>query len=423
MSLLGYSSAAQYIVTGVILLAAVTLDTVSRRQTRPGGRAQRFGDRREAEGAASASSADRRRHARLRLHGQGPLDAFRSSLHELAAAARCRGSSRSAGATGTPPRRSPRATAGARTTDWREQVADPASSSSTTAARTRCTPSRRSPRREAGKHVLCEKPLGARRGRERTTMWRARRRPGVVHLCGFNYRFVPAIRRARDLVERGRARRDSCTSAARYLQSWGWDAPTDVWRFDRAQAGTGAIGDLGAHIVDLARFLAGEIASVSALVRTFVPGREVDDAFAATVEFESGAVGTLEASRLALGRRNETLLRSTARKGSIAFDLERSTSCWSRADGGPYRLQERARLGGRPPLGLVAARPHPRLGRHVRARDPPPAARDRGRQRRRRRTAPRSRTATAPPRSATRSCARPSGAGDQREDRTANDRA
>src|SRR5206468_4500737 len=102
-------------------------------------------------------------------------------------------------------------------------------------------------------------------------MWRAAADAGVVHLCGFNYRFVPAIARARELVEEGVLGR-LVHVRARYLQSWGWDAPTDAWRFDRAQAGSGAIGDLGAHIVDLVRFLAGEIVSVSALVRTYVEG-------------------------------------------------------------------------------------------------------------------------------------------------------
>src|ERR671934_169170 len=84
---------------------------------------------------------------------------------------------------------------------------------------------------------------------------------------------------------------------ARYLQSWGWDADPALWRFDPAQAGTGALGDLGAHVIDLARYLVGEIVSVSARVRTIVPGRAVDDHFAATIEFENGVVGTLEASR------------------------------------------------------------------------------------------------------------------------------
>ena len=96
---------------------------------------------------------------------------------------------------------------------------------------------------------MCEKPLALDAG-ESHEMWRAAEDAGVVHACGFNYRFVPAVRRARDLVDAG-AIGELVHFRARYLQSWGWDAPTDVWRFDRSQAGTGAIGDLGAHIVDL----------------------------------------------------------------------------------------------------------------------------------------------------------------------------
>jgi predicted dehydrogenase len=188
----------------------------------------------------------------------------------------------------------------------------------------------------AGKHVLCEKPLGLDAG-EAHEMWRAAEDAGVVHACGFNYRFVPAIRRARELLELG-AVGDIAHFRARYLQSWGWAAPTNVWRFDVAQAGSGAIGDLGAHIVDLARFLVGEIEFVAASVRTFVPGHEVDDAFAATVEFSEGAIGTLEASRLALGRVNQNTFEINGSKGSIAYDLEHFDELLV-SDGGPYRVE------------------------------------------------------------------------------------
>ena len=88
-------------------------------------------------------------------------------------------------------------------------------------------------------------------------------------------------------------------------------------------AGSGAIGDIGTHVVDLARFLAGEIESVSGFVKTFVAGRTVDDAIEAAVEFDSGAVGTIEASRLALGRRNAFQWEINGSKGSLAFDMER----------------------------------------------------------------------------------------------------
>jgi predicted dehydrogenase len=188
----------------------------------------------------------------------------------------------------------------------------------------------------AGKHVLCEKPLG-RDAEEAHSMWRAAEDSGVVHMCGFNYRFVPAIRSARELLESG-ALGEIVHFRARYLQSWGWEAPTEVWRFDRAQAGTGALGDLGAHIVDLARYLCGEVSAVSASVRSYVKGHEVDDAFVATVEFENGAIGTLESSRLARGRVNQNTFELNGSRGSIAFDLERFDEL-SVSDGGAYRSE------------------------------------------------------------------------------------
>jgi predicted dehydrogenase len=171
-----------------------------------------------------------------------------------------------------------------------------------------------------GKHVLCEKPLGRSAG-EAHQMWVEAERAGVVHMCGFNYRFVPAVRLARELLEAG-ALGDIFHFRARYLQSWGIDAPPS-WRFEKDAAGSGALGDLGAHIVDLARYLVGEPVAVTAVMRTFVDGHEVDDAFVATVEFQSGAVGTLEASRLARGRINQNTFEVNGAKGSLSFDVER----------------------------------------------------------------------------------------------------
>ena len=96
-----------------------------------------------------------------------------------------------------------------------------------------------------------------------------------------------------------------------------------MWRFDQAAAGSGALGDLGAHVIDLARYLVGEIRSVSGLTRTFWPGRTVDDAFEAAIEFEAGAVGTIEATRFATGRKNAFSWEINGSRGSIAFDMER----------------------------------------------------------------------------------------------------
>jgi predicted dehydrogenase len=206
-------------------------------------------------------------------------------------------------------------------TDWREQVADErvqlfdnggpndAHAEPTIAAA------------RAGKHVFCEKPLGLDAA-ESHAMWRAAADAGVVHQCGFNYRFVPAVRLAREMIESGAIGR-VVHFRARYLQSWGWDAPLDNWRFSREHAATGAIGDLGAHIIDLSRYLVGELATVSAEVKTYIEGHEVDDAFVAAVEFENGAIGTLEASRLARGRVNSNAWEINGSEGSIAFDVER----------------------------------------------------------------------------------------------------
>jgi predicted dehydrogenase len=174
---------------------------------------------------------------------------------------------------------------------------------------------------EAGKHVVCEKPLG-RDAAESYEIWRQVAATGVKHLCAFNYRFVPAVRLAREMIEAGELG-ELRHFRGRYLQDWGDDPNLDTWRFHPDEAGSGALGDLGAHVVDLARFLAGEISSVSGFVKTFLPGRRVDDAVEAAVEFESGAVGTVESTRLALGRRNAFQWEINGSKGSVAFDMER----------------------------------------------------------------------------------------------------
>jgi predicted dehydrogenase len=173
---------------------------------------------------------------------------------------------------------------------------------------------------EAGKHVVCEKPLG-RDAEESFDTWQRVAATGVKHMCAFNYRFVPAVRLARELIDAGEIGEIHHFRGA-YLQDWG--ATTDeVWRFDKGQAGSGALGDLGAHVVDLARYLVGEIEAVSALTATFQPGREVDDAIETAVAFASGAVGTIEATRFATGRRNSFRWEINGTEGSIAFDMER----------------------------------------------------------------------------------------------------
>jgi predicted dehydrogenase len=221
-------------------------------------------------------------------------------------------------------------------TDWREQVADERVGLFVDGGPNALHAEPVIAAAAAGKHVLCEKPLG-RDAEESQRMWRAAEDAGVVHVCGFNYRFVPAVRRAWELVREG-ALGEIVHFRARYLQSWGWDRPSGIWRFDRAQAGSGALGDLGAHIVDLARHLVGEVRAVSAEVRTYVEGHSVDDAFVAAVEFENGAIGTLEASRLARGRINENAFELNGSRGSLAFDLERFGELQV-SDGGAFRRE------------------------------------------------------------------------------------
>jgi predicted dehydrogenase len=173
---------------------------------------------------------------------------------------------------------------------------------------------------EAGKHVICEKPLG-RDAAESYETWQRVEAAGVKHMCAFNYRFVPAVRLAREMIEAGEIGEITHFRGA-YLQEWG-AADIDAWRFDKSAAGSGALGDLGAHVVDMARYLVGEIDSVAAMTATFWPEREVDDAVESAVSFENGAVGTIEATRFANGRKNAFTWEVNGSKGSLAFDLER----------------------------------------------------------------------------------------------------
>ncbi len=187
----------------------------------------------------------------------------------------------------------------------------------------------------AGKHILCEKPL-ARTAEEARAMLDAVQKAGVKHMVAHNYRFVPALCHARDLIASGRLGRIYHYRAL-YLQDWLIPSAgtARLWRMDKRVAGTGAIGDLASHIIDLGRFLIGaEFKTVSAVTRTFIEERplpdgsgmgkvDVDDAFAAVVEFANGVTGTLEGSRVATGRKNYEVIEVNGEKGSIQFNLER----------------------------------------------------------------------------------------------------
>ena len=184
----------------------------------------------------------------------------------------------------------------------------------------------------AGKHVFCEKPL-ARTAEEARSMLEAVESAGVKHMVAFNYRFVPAVQQARKLIESGKLGQIYHWRAV-YLQEWGMDREMETsWRFQKDICGSGALGDLGAHIIDLARFLVGEPKSVSGLAQNWISERpdgtggmvksDVDDGFVALLDFENGALGTVEASRFAQGRKNFNSFEINAENGSIQFNLER----------------------------------------------------------------------------------------------------
>jgi predicted dehydrogenase len=218
------------------------------------------------------------------------------------------------------------------TTDWRDLVADPEIGLFDNGGPNSLHAEPTIAAAEAGKQVVCEKPLG-RTADESFDIWSRVAATGVQHMCAFNYRFVPAVRLAKEMIDAGELG-EIRHFRVRYLQDWGDDPTLDTWRFHPDEAGSGALGDLAAHAIDLAHFLVGDIASVSALVRTFLPGRKVDDAVEAAVEFVSGPVGTIESTRLALGRRNALQWELNGQKGSLAFDMERMNELQVfRADG------------------------------------------------------------------------------------------
>lgn len=186
---------------------------------------------------------------------------------------------------------------------------------------------------QAGKHVLCEKPL-ARTAKEAAEMLEAVTKAGVKHMVAFNYRYVPAIRLAYDLIKAGKLG-EIYHFRAVYLQEWIMDPDFPlVWRLDKKRAGSGVLGDLGAHVIDLARFLVGEPRQISGMMKTFIKERplqgqpgtgevSVDDAFISLMEFDNGALGTIEASRFCAGRKNHQVLEINGSKGTLVFNLER----------------------------------------------------------------------------------------------------
>jgi len=175
----------------------------------------------------------------------------------------------------------------------------------------------------AGKHVVCEKPLAVTSADARR-LWEAAERAGVKHLCCFNYRFVPAVRLARDMLRRGELG-EVYQARFRYAQEWRRDPAAAL------PSPAGALRIIGCHAIDQARFLVGEIANVSALFTNPVttPERrhagapvEQDDIVAALVGFANGVAGTIDASLVSRGRRNMLAWEINCARGTLAWDLE-----------------------------------------------------------------------------------------------------
>jgi len=200
---------------------------------------------------------------------------------------------------------------------------------------------------EAGKHVLCEKPLAnsVAEAKRMTDAAAAAAARGVFAMCGFSYRRTPALALARQFVQEGRLGTIRHVRA-QYLQDWLSDENAPLtWRMDKERAGSGALGDIGAHSIDAAQFVTGTtISGVSAIMETFVTSRPlggdlvglggvgstdsargpvtVDDTALFTARFGAGTVGIFEATRFALGRKNAMRLEVNGSGGSVAFDFE-----------------------------------------------------------------------------------------------------
>jgi predicted dehydrogenase len=189
---------------------------------------------------------------------------------------------------------------------------------------------------EAGKHVACEKPLAGTIADARAMVEAAARAPEAHTFVWYNYRRVPAVALAHRMVRDGRIGRIYHVRAA-YLQSWGGPSTPLLWRFKGRDAGSGAHGDLNAHIIDMARFITGdEIVEVAgAIEQRFIETRPlledpaktgpstVDDAVLFLARFAGGAVASFEATRLATGVKNSNRIEIHGERGALRFDFER----------------------------------------------------------------------------------------------------
>jgi predicted dehydrogenase len=207
---------------------------------------------------------------------------------------------------------------------------------------------------QAGKHVFCEKPL-ALNLEDSVAMWRAVEKAGVKHMVGFNYRRVPAVMLAKRLIEEG-AIGEIRHFRGTYLQDFIVDPNFPlVWRLQREVAGSGPLGDLASHLIDIAHFLVGDIAEVVGMEKTFIKKRPVpssmtglsatsaggaladvtvEDASNFLFQFDNGALGSLEASRMCPGRKNYQTFEINGSEGSVYFSFERMNELqfFSRSD-------------------------------------------------------------------------------------------
>jgi predicted dehydrogenase len=187
---------------------------------------------------------------------------------------------------------------------------------------------------QAGKHVLCEKPL-ALTVKQCEAMVAAAKKAKIVNMVCHNYRRIPAIALAKRMIADGAIGDRIYHYRARYAQDWITDPKFPlVWRLQSKISGTGAQGDIDAHIIDLGRYLVGEIKEVCGLMETFIRERPlpgdpkklgkvtVDDAVSWIGRFKNGAVANLEATRFALGRKNHITIEINGSKGSLAFNFE-----------------------------------------------------------------------------------------------------
>lgn len=172
---------------------------------------------------------------------------------------------------------------------------------------------------EAGKIVLCEKPLATSLAEAESMAVATREVPNLVW---FNYRRIPAVAFARQLIDEGRLGQIFHYRGLYLNQSGNDPKKTTGWRYTRSEAGMGAAGDLLSHCIDMALYLNGPIAELSAMTHTFAPGRDVDDAALFMARFANGSIGSFEATRYGVGCQNRNTFEINGSKGMLQFNLD-----------------------------------------------------------------------------------------------------